>query len=177
MYPAWPLTAKVPPGHPISGAQGIGDYVRHLGDEFSWTFRPIVPGQPSLVVNDSIELELIHRRAASFRARAKIGAWADGQPLIVLELRRNYRPDGTVRTEIHYSGKPTGDTPNYPVKVFFAGEEIISDHRTAQSGRVFQTTTWRETGLNSNKYFVRTKNIPAGKLLEGYRAQHMGPVV
>ena len=28
MYPSWPLTAKVPPGYTISGAQGDGDYIK-----------------------------------------------------------------------------------------------------------------------------------------------------
>ena len=170
MYPAWPLTAKVPPGHTISGAQGDGDYVRHLGDEFVWRITP--PPQPPaspIIVNDSIEIELIHRRAASFRARAKVGRWADGQPPIVLELRRDYQTDGRVQTEIRYAGKPAGDTRTYPIKVYFAGEEIISDHRTVQAGRVFRQTTRREVGLNSNKYFVRTENIPASKLMKGYR--------
>ena len=163
MYPGWPLTAKVPLGHSVPRAQGNYDYVRHLGDEFVR-----IQGPPP-VAYDSIELELIHRRATSFRARAKIGAWADGQPAIVLELRRDYQSDGRVQTEIHYAGKPAGDTRAYPVKVYFAGEEIISDHRTAQAGRVFQKTTWGESGLNSNKYFVRTENIPASKLMREYR--------
>ena len=169
MYPGWPLTAKVPPGHTMSGAQGDGDYVRHLGDEFVWRITPPLGPPPPPVVNDSIELELIHRRATSFRAKAKIRSWADGQPAIVLELRRDYQSDGRVQTEIHYAGKPAGDTRAYPVKVYFAGEEIISDHRTAQAGRVFQKTTWGESGLNSNKYFVRTENIPASKLMREYR--------
>ena len=170
MYPGWPLTAKVPSGHTIRGAQGDGDYVRHLGDEFVWKITP-PPPPPALpiLVNESIELELVHRRATSFKARAKIGAWADGQPPIVLELRRDYRSDGWVQTEIHYVGKPVKDTRSYPIKVYFADEEIISDHRTIRAGLIFQETTWGEAGLNSNKYFVRTENIPAGKLLKEYR--------
>ena len=169
VYPGWPLTAKVPPGHTISGAQGDGDYVRHLGDEFAWRITP-PPPPPALpiLVNDSIELELIHRRTTSLRARAKVGAWADSQPPIVLELRRDYHPSGRVQTEIHYAGKSAGDTRSYPIKVYFAGEEIISDHRTTQAGRVFQKTTWGEAGLNSNKYSIR-ETISASKLLQEYR--------
>ena len=169
VYPGWPLAAKVPPGHTISGAQSVGDYVRHLGDEFVWRITPPPPPPVSpILVNPSIELELIHRRATSFRAKAKIRSWADGQPDIVLELRRDYQTGGRVQTEIHYAGKPSGDTRSYPIKVYFADEEIITDHRTAQAGRVFQEVTQGHTGLNSNKYSIR-ETISASKVLQGYR--------
>ncbi len=169
VYPGWPLTAKVPAGYTIPGAQGDGDYVRHLGDEFVWEIiPPPPPPAPPILVNESIELELIHRRVTSFRAKAKIGAWADGQPPIFLELRRDYQSDGTVQTEIHYAGKPSNDARSYPIKVYFADDEIINDHRTTAKGRVFQKATQGETELNSNKYSIR-ESISASKVLQGYR--------
>ena len=161
MYPAWPVIAKVPSGYTIPSAQGPRDYVRHLGDELVWTVGI------TTTVLDSINLELVLLNTDNFHARAKVGPWADGQPSLFFDLYRTYYADGSVWTRIHYDGKPSDDTREYPVKMYFAGEEFISDHRTADAGLVFEATTHGSAGLNGNKYFIRTENIPASKLLKG----------
>ena len=78
VYPGWPLSAKVPPGHTVSGAQGDGDYVRHLGDEFVWRISPPPPPPASpIVVNRSIELELDPSRRNIIQGTGK--GWSMGR--------------------------------------------------------------------------------------------------
>jgi hypothetical protein len=165
MYPSCPLTAKVPPGYSMSGAQGDCDYVRHLGNEFAW----YVTYPPYVIVNESMELYLAERSYDRCGMWIKIGNWADGQPSLWLFYWRLYYSVGWVWHGLYYYGKPSGDSRSYPIKVYFEDQEVISDHRTQPEGYVLSKWTWRETGgNNSNKYFVRTENIPASKLLVGY---------
>lgn len=156
MYRSPPITFKVPDGYTIPGATNICQYVRHLGNQ--------------MVVNGSVvpqvAIRLYFRRWNESFVELKVTDWADGQPELRFDLLRTYNPTtGKTKVDIAYYGKPSGDTRQYPIQMYWGQALIMSDHRTQKYGWFYSQEWNSQIGQRGNKFFLRTEDIVAAKLL------------
>lgn len=157
MYRALPLTAKVPPGYSIPNATGDCHYVRHLGSEFK-IGGTTYPG---------IALHSASRSQTSAFVQAEVGPWPDGQPSLWFAIDRAYDTStGKTTVDVYYYGKPVNDTREYPIKLFWGPVEILADHRI-NAGYIYHGEWNAADGQLGNKYFLRTEDQVALKLLQG----------
>lgn len=164
MYQGWPLTAKVPLGNLIPDAQSYCDYVRHMGSEFTW----MLSYYPYMETNPAWRWVTVYERSENkFQALCEIAPWSDGQPPIQFQVYREEDGYGNVRIGLYYGGKPSSDTRAYPVQIYFEDTMVVSDHRTAGAGwKVWELRSLGH-GTLGNKYFIRTEDQVAAKLLQG----------
>lgn len=161
MYRSLPLVAKVRPGYTIPGAYSDCHYVRHLGS----VTDIYGAAQPQM------KLHLISRTPTSTQTQVEIGPWPDGQPSIWFQINRTYTTDpdgwGWTNCDIYYYGKPVNDTRGYPIDLYWSRTKILDDHRRG-AGWIW-SAAWPHQGgwSRSNKYFVRTEDLVALKLLAG----------
>lgn len=159
MYRALPITMKVPPGYtipPTSDTVTACDYVRHLGSEMKRFGVPF----PSIRVYPSIRTDV------QSGVWLEIGNWADGQPSLWFWVLRTYNAtNGQTTVDVYYSGKPSGDTRAYPVQLYWGPIQIMNDHRMGAKW-IWHGVWGAAVGQRGNKYFQRTEDIVALKLLE-----------
>lgn len=156
MYRALPLTAKVPPGFTIPNATNDCHYVRHLGSEHAvgsvW--------YPSITLYDA------GKGSNHADAYVEVGNWPDGQPSIWFWLERTYNAAlGRTEVDIYYYGQPSGDTRAYPIMFYWGPTRILDDHRTG-AGWIYHGHWPAPIGQRGNKYFIRTEDQVALKLLQ-----------
>ncbi len=161
MYPAIPLTLKVPAGYSVPGADHADcDYIYHCGNQNQ-------DGSPQMTLTNLLRTEY------ESITHVSVGPWADGQPN--LEFQINYTVDSSdpawADINIYWYGKPVGDSRGYPIQAYWMTTQLFSDHRAKPSGWIWNTfdSAWYSTGVwcNGNKYFLRTEDLVAAKLLEG----------
>ena len=157
MYRSPPITFKVPPGYTIPGATNNCQYVRFLGNQLDSLGIPMV------------RIEAYWRRANESYMEIRVTNWADGQPEIKFALLRTYSSStGRTEVKIYYYGKPADDTRKYPIQMYWGQSLIMSDHRSFTSGKWIYYNEWAAaSGQRGNKFFFRTEDIVAAKLLWG----------
>lgn len=157
MYRSPPVTMKVPPSYTIPGASNSNCwYVRHLGNQMS------VWGIPTAQIKTYLDFRRHNESAMWLNAED----WPDGQPLIQIYVLRTYFSDtGKTKVDVYYPGKQSGDTRKYPVVIYWGNKVIVADHRTRAAGWVYSATWGAQVGQRGNKFFLRTEDIVAAKLL------------
>lgn len=157
MYRALPLTSKVPPNYTIPGATSDCDYMRHLGSQRWRTFG----------YEPSVRLHVNGRHANESNLWIEVDNWPDGQPSLWFHLRRTYDAvNGRTNVDIYYYGKPSNDTRAYPVQLYWGPTKLLDDHRVG-AGWIWAASWGAAVGQRGNKYFLRTEDIVALKVLEG----------
>ena len=152
MYRALPITFKVAPGYTVPGATSNCDYVRHMGNEKS--------GVPQ------VDITLLFRRWNETMVEISVGNWPDGQPALHFQILRTYNSNGRTNLDIYYFGKPSGDTRAYPIQMYWGPYLILGDHRNTPASWIYNTSWAAQVGGKGNKFFLRTEDQVAMKLLQ-----------
>ncbi len=161
MYPAIPLTLKVPAGYHVPGAHhGDCDYIYHCGNQHQ-------NGSPQMT------LTTLHSSEYLCVTQVVVGPWADGQPN--LEFQVQYMVDSSdpqwADIYLYWYGRPPGDTRNYPIQAYWMDIQLFADHRTQPAGWIKALyddgINLRGFLTNGNKYFLRTEDLVAMRLMQG----------
>ncbi|MBX3016013.1 MAG: hypothetical protein KF832_31115 [Caldilineaceae bacterium] len=159
MYPAIPLTIKVPAGYTVPGADhGDCDYIYHCGNQNQ-------DGSPQMTLTSLLRTEY------ESITHVSVGPWADGQPNLAFQVNYWVDPGNPAQASInvYWWGKPAGDTRGYPIQAYWRRFQLFSDHRTAPATWIYSTTDAASSPgvqCNGNKYFIRTEDLLAMRLIE-----------
>lgn len=158
MYPAIPLTLKVPVGYTVPGATHADcNYLYFCGQQNQ-------NGSPQMTLTNLV------RTARECITHVSVGPWADGQPNLQFQVNYTVDPNDPSWADIniYYAGKPAGDTRNYPIMAYWMEYRLFADHRSTPAGwystfddGLYAPGVWS----NGNKYFLRTEDNVAQRLL------------
>ena len=157
MYRSPPITFKVPPGYTIPGATNEGQYVRQAGNQM-----PV-----GLINKAQLRTSLVFRRQFESAMWFAAEDWDDWQPVVQIYVLRTYNQSlGTTKVDIYYPGKVPGDSRKYPIQVYWGNQLILPDHRTGAKW-IYSGSWSAQMGQKGNKFFIRTEDIVALKLMMG----------